>query len=124
MSFYKEKLIERYASFFFIISASRLTFFLIAWLTILQRISTSRKDFWYQHLVEDLISVTDPNINVIGENSINRSSYLSVSSMMTAKIIVDTHEQAGSLRLTLSSAVICLQDTPKTWVWVLKVNIS
>lgn len=72
-------------------------------------------------MMEDLISVTDPNINVIDENSINRSSYLSVSSMTTAKIIVVMHEQTGFLRPTLSSAVICLQlqDMP----WVFKVNI-
>lgn len=100
----KEKLIEQHLFFFYYYERISVNFFLIAW--FYKEFLRLGKIFG----IGGFISVTDPNINVIDENSINRPSYLSVSSMTTAKIKdVDTHEQTGFLRLTLSSAVICLQ---------------
>jgi len=56
-----------------------------------------------------LISVADPNINVIDENSINRSSYLSVSNMAKIKA-VDTRERNRISATTISSSYLQLQD--------------
>jgi len=60
-----------------------------------------------------LISVADPNINVIDENSINRSSYLSVSNMAKIKA-VDTRERNRISATTISSVVACSCRTSAT----------
>jgi len=59
-----------------------------------------------------LISVADPNINVIDENSINRSSYLSVSNMAKIKAVTRASE-TGFLRL-LFHQVTCSCRTSAT----------